>query len=363
MTVIKLFTYCFFSGGVYFLSSYLYREKKRFSLFHLLLISFIFSLISIYLGADTGLDRIRYEGHYISERDMSYDSSGLAFFFLLCQQYNLSVDRMFQVFSGFYLMTILLAYNTCKDATPISLLMLMMSMYLVYGFSIIKQGFSQSFITLGWVIILSGNNKNKVLRFFSYILLVVLLFFSILFHEAAYVILAIFVCLLFWDIKMVRLLGYISILIVVAGFGYFRSLYVDVIGDYSEFLEEQSVGYFSGDTVVSNILAAGKGIPFYFTAGYGIANRKKLAKEINNYDKYLFLTILCSIFFILSTIVVWYSRFAFYLFFPVFVFMSTMRHKSFLIGLRFRWMDVAMLISVILHIRIIIVYFHRFGGF
>lgn len=362
--LLKLFGLLAFVLGVYGIAVVRYRKGKRLGWVITLVLALLFGWLSLQYGAEVELDRVRYAGHYEGGYDVSYNSWGLNWYFEFCRSLGLGTEGMFQVFSTFCFLVILVSYNLSRQATPLALLLLLMSQCFVFCFSIIKQGISESLVMVALVLLFNIVYQEKRSATVALMVAIVLLTgVAIIFHEAAYIMIPVLLMLAMWNNKAVRVVGYVGIAFGLVAFGWLRSQYAAHIGNYSETLAEQSAAYVQGPTVVKNLLEAGKGIPMYIVAAVGVAGRKWMGEKIENYDRYLCLAVLCSAIYLVSVVVVWYARFAYYLLFPVYVFAAQMIKTSREEGRRPWWLYGAVAVAIILQVRNFILYFVNFGGF
>ena len=134
---------------------------------------------------------------------------------------------------------------------------------------------------------------------------------------------------------------------------------------YIPALEYQMSGYFDTTGQLQNeinIFTVFKGLPFFIITIYAIINRKSLYNKIKNYDKYILLSIVCSLTYLMSLYMYWTWRFGVYCLFPVFSFFSQIvkyhtnsKEKNFVCL-------IVMFLLLFITIRYLIQCFYTYGG-
>ena len=344
--------------GVFVVAKREYLNKNKFSIIYIIAFSLLFGFISYNCGSSGGLDRARYFMHYAIGNNVSQSQSpGLNFFFVQCRELQLNGKEMMALFSSIFMFALLIAYKYSKYTDPFALLCLLFSTYLVYGFSIIKQGFSQSLITLAFVAYFTYVQGNFVHRGIKWLSVVFLLICGCMFHAAGYLILIIFAALCFWNNSAVRKFGYFCLPVLLFLFEYVLTIFLSE----SETLDSQFGGY-EDSTEASFSLKLFKSVPFYVVTIVAINYRSFLKTKIRDFEKYLFISCCCSLFGLLCVYNYWFFRFSLFLYFPFFTFMSLMkRHLSTKKNGMF-FINLSFVLFVLLDIKLYIQYFFKFGG-
>lgn len=341
------------------------KHKHNFTLIQIIVLSILFALLSQLFGGDimsSTMDRGRYASYYIQERNLEEDSVGLAWFWNICHAYNFSVQTMFFIFSSFCFMCLLLSYNVYKQSLPLFIILILSSRYATFNISILKQGFSESLIVLGLMLYFASLNKNKVSKIVQYIFIAILTYFGIKFHEAGYIIIPIYLCLLFWDNKYIRSIGYVIIVFSIFLFNFIQGFYFSNIGHLSEELEQQSIAYEYNIGIGQSVATVLKSIPYVIITFLGFKYRKKFINVIISYDKLLFMCVLTSFFLIVTVFNYWLFRLAMYTVFPCLIFTAQLRTCL----KRYKYSTRAIDISIVLIILLILIYFSqcfiKYGG-
>ena len=227
--------------------------------------------------------------------------------------YNISENPDFLFFAISFLMVVIIlcVYRNFEDANTDGILLLFTSLYFIYGFHLLKQGIA---IVLGTVSILNIFNKK-------YLKAILWLVIAVLFHEAALILIPIEIALIGSKKKSIRIVEYLSLIIITIGFSAFAEHISSTITSIMPSLENDMGNYFSGLTLNSNNIATAiKGIPVYVITVVSFLKRKELSKDIKNYDKYMVLSIFTSLTYILSAYMYWTYRFGLFCMFFVFMF-------------------------------------------
>lgn len=358
--IIKIALILIYIISIFVIAKRKYFKKNKFPIIYIIGFSILFAILSYNCGSDphSGLDRGRYFMHYLTGNDVSQSQSpGLNFFFLQCRSLHLDEYEMVSLFSFIYMFIMLIAYKFSKCTDPFALLCLLLSIYLIYGFSIIKQGLSQSMITLAFVAYFTyvqGNSAHKIIKWLSVVFLLII---GCLFHEAGYLILMIFLALFFWDNPIVRKFGYFCLPLVIFLFGYVLTFFLSA----SETLESQFGGY-EDSTEASFTFTIFKSVPFYVVTIVAIYYRSFLKTKIRGFEKELLICCCCSLFGLLCIYNYWFFRFSLFLYFPFFTFMSQMKRHLVTKKNGVLFINLSFVLFVLLDIKLLIQYFFKYGG-
>lgn len=335
-----------------------YLKKNKFPIIYIIAFSLLFGILSYNCGSSMGLDRVRYFLHYAIGKDVSQSQSpGLNFYFVQCRILQLDGSEMITFFSFIYMFLMLIAYKHSKYTDPFALLCLLFSNYLIYGFSIIKQGFSQSLITLAFVSYFTYAQGNFVNRSIKWLSVVFLLIIGCLFHTTGYLVLIIFAALCFWNNSIVRKFGYFCLPLVLFFFANVLTFFLSE----SETLESQFSGY-EDNTEASFTFTIFKSVPFYVVNIVAIFYRSFLKTKIRDFEKYLLISCCCSLFGLLCVYSYWFFRFSIFFYFPFFTFMSLMKRHLATKKNGVFFINLSFVLFVLLDIKLFIQYFFKFGG-
>lgn len=209
----------------------------------------------------------------------------------------------------------LVAYNTFENAQPKALLFMSLSSYCIDSFFLLKQAPSVAFAAISIAALF--NRKFKI----STIFLVI----AISFHEAALILIPLYIVLLGAKKQWVRIFQYIFLIVSILFFSYVTKVASGFIAQLLPNVSDQLSGYLdeSGSIIQSaNILTIFKGFPYYFITFYAMLKRSSLKSKIRNYDRYLVICVFATAMIIMSFYMYWMSRFATYCYFPMFIFAS-----------------------------------------
>ena len=288
------------------------KNSKKDSMCTIILLTIILSSYSFISTAHPYvMDKRVYAIRFINDiyqTQVKNDSLGLYLIESLTHKFTYNADVLFFIVAFIYFFITLIAFKKAK-AKPFALLLLLLSEYPFFGYYQLKQCLAIAFITLGLV---EYDNKNK-LKAYLYIVI------ACLFHEAALITIPLLIMLKGSNKRIIRTIEYLFFILSVLFFypitNYIAKVFIKVV----PFLQEQLTIYLNetGNFKTSiNLLTMLKGIPFYIIAGVALFKRNKLSKKINNYDRYLTITIFISLTIVLSTYMYWFFRFGtfYYLF-------------------------------------------------
>lgn len=223
-----------------------------------------------------------------------------------------------------FVSTYLLFYtiSSVKEKKSIAVYMILMSHVELFAFYAFKQALSMAFINLAF----KEYIENKKFRCIGFILL------GVLFHEAAYIMIPVFLLLLFTKnnkskfgfsmlIIVIIITFPISSIIIVKGINsYFPTLYIELVKN--NYLN--SLGGIGTSLSVATIV---KGIPIYLIAIFSVYFRRELVNKIERYDDYMCLSIIAATIYFSSLYMYWMVRFSFYFYFIIFIYWSNISDR------------------------------------
>lgn len=221
-------------------------------------------------------------------------------------------EWLFFLVSAICTVLLLIAYNSWENASPQTLLLLGWSNLLMISFYLLKQAPSVAFSAIS----LSALFSNKK------VLSAVTLVMAILFHEAAYALVPLYLVILGSQKRWIRTIEYVFLLAFLFAFPQITALMTKVAGLLDIGLVEQTSGFLDegGQVVINeNLLTVLKGVPYYAITIYALINRKSISQRIEHYDRYLVICVFVSVVTIASAFMYWMYRFAIYGYFPMFV--------------------------------------------
>lgn len=341
-----------------------YREKKL-SWMSIGFSSLMFGFYALVIGNPSMKgDRGNYALRYVRKGwDVSSESIGLNWAYELMRPISLNADFLFVTFETVYIFLTLVAYRYCKWSTPKALLLLLVSMYPMFGYYGLKQAISQGIIMIAFAIYFNQSDARLFKSAIPYIISFILVFCGILFHEAAFIIPLIIFCFIFWNNRTIRNLGYLLLFIMTLAFPLMQTVLFNNIGLLSNNLHSQITVYANGGLGSGmSFLTILKGLPFYIISYVGWKNRNLLGETIPNYDRLLLLAVFSSFTIIISAVNYWYFRFSLYFYFYVFVFATMLKECYEYNGLSIRWYKWTFIITLLLTLKDIIQYYFIYGG-
>lgn len=340
-----------------------YQHAKKMSWLSIILSCSMFAGYAFVIGNDkAGGDRGNYALRFVEGWDVSKESVGLNWAYETLRPISLDPDFLFITFEFAYIFISLVAYRYYKQATPRGLLLVLSSLYPLFGCYAIKQAISQALVTLALVVYFNQDGKTFCKSLFPYFLCSMLVLGGIVFHEAALFVLFFFVLFLFWNSGILHTLCYIVIAVTLLAFPVFQAYLFDNIGFYSADLESQIESYSNGLGVDSSALTIVKGLPLYIITYVGIRFRSQYKHTIPCYDKLLLFAVVSSYFVLISVYNYWYFRFALYFSLFVYTFATMLRNKQQELGLSTKWYKWTYIITLLLTLKEITQIYFLYGG-
>ena len=294
------------------------NTPRKMSLLSMIVVSVIFTLYNVYVTRSTGVlgsDRLNYKANFDGIRTSS--SEGLTIIINIIHWLSGDIFALFYFTTFCCLFITLLAYRLSQHASEESLLLLFLSQYILTTFTALKQSYAFSLATLLFTIVLKKDEKP------SFILPVLLILLSILFHPSAFVLIPI---VIFLKTKKNRynVIFYIILMLIIGVF--FQDIMTNVGQLLQPLLPQLSnkiQSYFGESASVvseSSVFMFVKGLPYYFICFIGLLERPKLMDKIDNYDNYLVISITGSFLYIMTIYNQWLGRFIYFFSLQMFIF-------------------------------------------
>ena len=257
-----------------------------------------------------------------------------------------------------------IALNMSKDATVYSVVFLLITDIVVgVTFVNLKQSFSVGFAYLMFAICFN-KKKSLINEIIAWILIVA----AILFHITAVILIPIYFLIRFtgWQKKYL----YVLVVIIALCLAFMKSLSLLAAGiltniNPSSALAAKLNEYFTngGITAGESAFAFVKGLPFYLISAIGIAKRKRLRTVIDNYDGYLLLSILGSLFYLCSAQTYWMYRMIYYFYLPISIFIGQIIKKGLDTTLDRYVVGLCYISEAVVFFRWLILIYINYGGF
>ncbi|MFW5670019.1 MAG: EpsG family protein [Acetivibrio ethanolgignens] len=261
-----------------------------------------------------GSDRLNYSIEFSGVR--SVQSPGLQFIFDIVKKCGGDIYSVFYLTTFITVFITLIAYRRSKLASPKLITLLLVSEYVFFSFTGLKQSYAAAFSFLFFVnAIENKTKKGTMLCLFDIVL-------SILFHSSGYILIPLLVILRIDRNNKKRL--YFLILISIMCLIFLPNIMQFVSARLGSFLPilsykiDNYFGNFSGglDSQWSAII---KYFPFIYISIWGVLNRKRLMYEIEEYDLLLLVSVIGSLIVLYSIYSYWFQRFRYSFSFPVFL--------------------------------------------
>ncbi len=289
------------------------ESKERSSLFWIVLVCLTFAIASVLYSrvpyaSDRGNYAVRFENHYDSPWTLGLNTIANIL-------YLVSDDArvLFFTVSFLYMILTYVAYHKYEHITQEVFIFLGVSQYFIFSFYLLKQAPAIALAAISMAYFM----KDK------YVQSILCLVLAVLFHESALVLIPLYMVMYGGRNPIFRWLGYISMAVCLFGFTFASQLVVDIITRFSPELTNQVGDYFDVANLQSGFaVTVLKGIPYYAITLIGFIKRPLLHKGIKYYDRYLILSVFVCVMTLLSSRMYWMFRFATYMYFPMFVFLS-----------------------------------------
>lgn len=284
--------------------------RPRVSHLYIITVSLVFALWAVWNFNEVTGDHHNYAFRFENKNDgtIHLQSYGLALIYDFLHNFTTNSDIMFitVIFIGNYLT--FWAYRIHSNATPHTMLFLLLSEYFLYNVVAIKQ-----FVAVGFSFLFLA-------QFFSgrKIFCVVWIPLAIMFHEMSYILIPIYFILLFQNNRIVRIgaIGaFVLVFLLPAVFNRVMPSIISIIPALGAQLQDHLV---SGVAQGANLATILKGVPYYLFSMMPLFHKSTFTSTDKNYYGGQFLTHLCTIFVLASFFDYWYFRFSYLMMLPVF---------------------------------------------
>ena len=255
---------------------------------------------------------------------------------------------------------ILLAFRRNKNAGYRTLIFLMCTNLVFFTFTGLKQSYAIGFSALLFSNMLAKEKKELITL--ENILLIIL---ASLFHTTGFILILLYLLFLIQrKNNRYTMLVIFGLAVVLVAFQPLCLLIAKVSSGVFPSLSVKLLQYFGNSALDSDSgsMVFIKGTPFYALFLYGCIFRKAFKNKNSQYDSYLILTGIASLFFLASAKQYWMYRFTYMFYFPMGVFYDQ------LIGWNKRGNQIMIMLTValpvlVLNIRELTMIFSRYGGF
>jgi len=317
---IAIYTLCWLFSYLIVRGRYRKSPKNKMPLITIVVVSLLFTLYNYYLTTNStsmALDR----QNYLAEFEGLRDSPSLGV--ILVQSLIIKLGGGFDAllyFSSFTCVFLtLFAYRLSKQAVPFTLLLLFVSLYISTSFINIKQCYTNALSSL--ILVLLIEHKGALVN----MICIFLIFLACVFHSSGFILIPIYIYMMYYNKdlnvkKVVLLLVFFAIF-----FLPIMQFFASVVSGFVPLLSNKINEYFLEGSIHaenSSIITIFKGVNIYYITYIGIKWRNKLKELIPNYDKFLFVSIVCSFLYIMALYSYWMSRFMYLFIFVVFIFFS-----------------------------------------
>ena len=294
-------------------------KAKKLRIFSIIAISSLFTLINwfattVLANNVLGSDRLNYSIEYSGSR--SVQSPGLQFIFDIVSKCGGDIYEVFYITTFLTVFITLIAYRRSKFTSPKLITLLLVSEYVFFSFTGLKQSYAAAFSFLFFVNAIEDKTKRGL------ILCVFDIVLAILFHSSGYILIPLLIILRigrenkkkFYFITCAAVLC----LVFLPNIMQFISSHVGSFLPILSFKIEKYFGNISGglDNQWSAII---KYISFFYISILGVLNRKRFKYVINEYDSLLLVAVIGSLVVLYSMFSYWFQRFRYSFYFPVFL--------------------------------------------
>ena len=323
--IVKILFYCVIVWFSYALAKGDYRRGYRLSWFTILVCSALYGCYSVIMTHPviTG-DRANY---YLRFSDPGWDvsqseSSGLNWVYECLRPISLEANFLFFAMEFAYIFVTFTAcryYKQCSSAKV--LLLLLISYYPIYGFTVFKQSLAQALFSVSLMFIFNMYAAGQIRKKFYLLGAALFAYLGCLFHFATIAVVGVLLLLFLWEYKWIRSIGMVLMLAFLFILPYIQTTIFQGIADISDSMNEEMESYLEGgDGFGTSFLVMFKGVPFLIIACVGHRWRKMVYRDIPGFDKSMLVVILCAVLYICSIYNYWYYRYTLYFYLPVFVF-------------------------------------------
>ena len=338
-------------------------KEKKLGTLRIIIISSLFTSLNwfatkILSNNFLGSDRLNYSIEFSGVR--SVQSPGLQFVFDIVKKFGGDIYSIFYITTFITVFITLIAYRRSKLASPKLITLLLVSEYVFFSFTGLKQSYAASFSFLFFVNAIEDKTKK------GFLLCVFDILLAIIFHSSGYILIPLLVILRIGREKKKRF--YFITIVAVLSLVFLPNIMQFIsarIGSFLPILSFKIEKYF-GDVsggLDNQWSAIVKYFPFFYVSIWGIANRKRFKNTIENYDSFLLMSVIGSLMVFYSIFSYWFQRFRYSFFFPVFLLYDLIDRNEELKGNRIINNAIVIGGSFFVTTRKIILIFKNFGGF
>jgi hypothetical protein len=292
--------------------------SRKISFLSIILIATLCTAYNYYITETSprfGGDRTNYK--YDFDTGRFNPSVGITFLYNIFHQYNLDFNDLLYVSTFVPIVIALITYKYSRDAKPNALLLYFLTPVILFSFTALKQVYADACTSL--MIVLAIQRPHTKLKDILCILLIVV---ACLFHTSSYLAPIIFI-ILRYNFKTNPAKLYFWLIVTIVFFKHILFFIADISSSLLPILADKIYYYFSDREIAGNgdggIMVTLKGMPYYYITFIAFKYRKGLKSIIVDYDKYLLLFTLCSLFYCVSFYDVWMARMCSMIVFPVLI--------------------------------------------
>lgn len=284
-----------------------------------ILIASINYLYTYNQNIELSYDRTFYQIGYNNDES---PSMGLLIIFLISRNLNLDFNQLALLITILSVPLVFIAYKISKGKSPIMIVLLLLTPYIINGFDNFKQTFTNGFACLLFALFSRNNSlRNSILEIFLVIL-------ACVFHPTGFI-LIIFYILHKFNIHTKNTLVIVLVLFISTLFLKPILLSIaNVVSGYIPFLSDKIYQYFDEDSLQreGRIIVAFKGIVYLFITLQILFHKDCLRKSVKNFDFYLMTCLFVCFLYILSYYNVWMPRMTELFIFPIMLFWTKCLH-------------------------------------
>lgn len=269
---------------------------------------------------------------YSPKIEMSYDrgfyqigynndespSIGLLSVFFIAKILNLDFNQLALLITVFTVPLVFIAYKYAKGATPLTIVLFLLTPYIINGFDNFKQTFTNGFSCILFALLTRKQN------FIITVLSVVLIILSCMFHPSGFI-LILFYIIFRLDIKTDNIvIVFITLFSIALFLKPILLQLASLVANIVPSLSDKIFQYFSEDSQQKDgrIIVALKGLVYFYITSQILLHKRSLSYKVNNFNYNIILCIFVCFLYLLSYYNVWMPRMAELFIFPVMLFWS-----------------------------------------
>ena len=273
------------------------------------LLNYYCTITSIQMGSD------RYN-YYLSFLGIKGTSIGLQYVFNFTKIFTKNINAVFYFTTFITIYITLYAFNKIKQANKYTLLFLLLTDYVFFSFTGLKQIYTCAIACLIYSIYFNSTIKHK------HLINCVLIFIACMFHTTGFILIPIYALFIICERKNINIYKYLFLItILIIGFEKEMLFIAKIFGSILPSLSNKILDYFGESSLHiddgNSFLSFIKGFPFYLTTLIGITKYKEIKTKEENYDKLLFLSIIGSVLYLCSVFSYWFHRFTILFYLPI----------------------------------------------